>query len=256
MTLKNLLFTTTLVTLLATVVLAQDSKAPVTHLGGSGGPDFHANTSVNNPAAPRLIFYGGDITPSDPNAFAFPNGNTLMVPDTTTYSAVGAPNGISLIITGLLFNQVANIQTGTIFDPAWATYDIRRDITPGNGGVSVVHGSGPQTAIPTGRMPFGYVEYATSVMFQSPITVRNGGGYYLNLSSQCTDSNNENCANVQFFVDNTTQQTNGINTQFEPSLRLYINSEYFGYNWEPACEAEGLNDQQCSYLSFGVYGHY
>src|SRR5580692_3204420 len=197
MTLKNFLFTTTLVTLLATVVMAQDSKAPVTHLGGSGGPDFHANTSVNNPAAPRLIFYGG---------------NTLTVPDTTTYGAVGAPNGISLIITGLLFNQVANIQTGTIFDPAWATYDIRRDITPGNGGVSVVHGSGPQTAIPTGRMPFGYVEYATSVMFQSPITVRNGGGYYLNLSSQCTDSNNENCANVQFFVDNTTQQTNGINT--------------------------------------------
>ena len=256
MTSKSFFFATTLVTLLATMVLAQDFKAPVTHLGGNGDPNLHGNTSVNNPAAPRLIFYGGDITPNDPNAYAFPNGNTLMVPDTTTYGCVGAPNGISLIITGLLFNQVANIQTGTIFDPPTATYDIRRDITVGNGGIDLVHGSGPQTAVPTGRMPFGYVEYATSVMFTSPIPVRHGGAYYLNLSSQCTDSSNENCANIQFFVDNTTQQTNGINTQLEPSLRLYINSDYFGYNWEPACEVDGgLNNQQCSYLSFGVYGH-
>ena len=256
MTSKSFFFATTLVTLLATMVLAQDFKAPVTHLGGNGDPNLHGNTSVNNPAAPRLIFYGGDITPNDPNAYAFPNGNTLMVPDTTTYGCVGAPNGISLIITGLLFNQVANIQTGTIFDPPTATYDIRRDITVGNGGIDLVHGSGPQTAVPTGRMPFGYVEYATSVMFTSPIPVRHGGAYYLNLSSQCTDSNNENCANVQFFVDNTTQQTNGINTQLEPSQGLYVNSDYFGYKWEPGCGVEGImNDQQCSYLSFGVYGH-
>ena len=245
---------TALVMLLSLQALAQTSPIPVTHLGGPGDPNFRGEPSWGNPpaTAAKLIFYGGDINVDDPNAYSFANGNTLLVPNTATYGAVVASKEKGLVVTGLLFNEVANVQTGKIFDPAIATYDVRKYVMQGNGGVEMAHGSGPQSAVPTGRMPFGFVEYAVSVRFAKPL-VPQSGTYYLNLSSQCTTESNQNCSLEQLFVDNTTQQTNAINPNWEPEEDLYINSDYFGYIWQNWCSL-GLNSQQCGYLSFGVYG--
>jgi len=221
-----------------------------------------AATAANNfswgppPAGPNILFYGGDVNPSDPNVDGFSNGNTLLG-NTPTYGAVQVPATGHFVVTGIFFNQIATL-TGNIFDPPTATYDIRVNVTNGYGGTSVAHGSGPQTAVPTGRMPYGDVEYTTSVGLTSPLTAQNGETYWVNESPQCTDTSNPLCSQVQFFVDNTTQKTGSVNGGAQPTGEIYFDCEFCGnspliwFNW---CDNTGLNAQQCADLSFGIYGH-
>lgn len=255
---KKILFAVMSVAIFCAVVMAQDVNAPVTRLGGKGDPGFHGNPGRDNPpaSASNLIFYGGDTNASDPNEDAYANGNTLLVPDSTTYGAVTAPKGNKVVTTGILFNQIATINAGNIFDPATATYDIRTGVSEGNGGTDLISGSGPQTAEPTGRLPFGgaYVEYATSVAFTKNVTPTGGTTYFVNMSSQCTDASNSNCGSLQYFFDNTTQQTNGINAQDQPSYLAFFNSAYFGYTWANTCDLAGGQSALCEWQSFGIYG--
>lgn len=256
---KNTLFLLTFLVALTVAAYAQNAKSPVTHLGGKGDPSFQGTPGWGNPplSASQLLFYGGDLNQSDPNQYAFANGNTLLVPNTTTYGAVMAPIGTKVVATGILFNQIATILTGTVFDPATASYDLRANVSEGNGGNDVVSGSGAQTVTATGRKLFSYYpEYATSVTFTKPLTPTFGVTYWVNMSSQCTDSGNNNCAALQFFADNTTQQTNGINPTFQPSGQIFFNSAFFGYTWANWCDASfEINSHQCQYLSFGIYGN-
>jgi hypothetical protein len=256
---KNALFVVALLIVLCLVVSAQEAKVPVTHLGGNGDPSFQGTAAWGNPptSAAQLIFYGGDLNQNDPNQYAFANGNTILMPDTTTYGAVTSPKGDKVVATGILFNQVPTILSGTVFDPATATYDIRANVSEGNGGIEVVSGSGPQTATLTGRTLFNYYpEYATSVNFSKPLTPTFGVTYWVNMSSQCTDSSNTNCSALQLFADNTTEQTNGINASLQPSGQVFFNSAFFGFNWANWCDASfDTNTHQCQYLSFGIYGN-
>lgn len=256
---KNALFALTLLIAFSINALAQELKTPVAHLGGKGDPSFQGITGWGNPPAPaaQLIFYGGDLNESDPNQYAFGNGNTLLVPNTTTYGAVATPKGSKVVATGILFNQVPTVLSGTVFDPATATYDIRANVAEGNGGVDVISGSGTQTATLTGRKLFNYYpEYATSVNFTKPLTPSFGVTYWVNMTSQCTDSSNTNCSALQIFADNTTEQTNGINSSLQPSSQVFFNSAFFGFTWANWCDASfDTNAHQCQYLSFGIYGN-
>ena len=252
------------ITFLGVASLAQ-STGPVLHAGKAGDPSFRGGPGWGNPPAnaSNLIFYGGDTNPSDPNVESFANGNTLYLPTTATYGAVTAPTGSKLVATGILFNQIFECNqapcSGTAFDPATATYDIRAHVTEGNGGNDVASGSGPQTVTATGReLPFfgGVQEFATSVLFTKPLAPTSNVTYWVNESPQCTDSSNSNCSVMQFLVDNTTQQTNGINPRSQPASQIYVNSLSFGLVWENWCDSSfGLNAHQCQYLSFGIMGN-
>jgi hypothetical protein len=252
---KKILFAVMLVAVFSLMATAADVK---THVGGKGDASFHGTPSWGNPPAKAasLIFYGGDTNVSSPNEDGFANGNTLLVPSTTTYGAVAAPKSGKVVATGILFNQIPTLSGGTLFDPATATYDIRTGVKEGSGGTDVTSGSGSQTATVTGREPFGfYIEYATSVSFTKPLTPKDGTTYFVNMSSQCTNSSNGNCASLQYFVDNTTEETNGINANLQPASSMFFNSAYFGFTWANWCDASlGLNAQQCEWLSFGIYG--
>jgi hypothetical protein len=268
---KKILFASVLVALLTAVGLTQNtSTAPLGYIVKEGDPNFHGTPGWGNPpaSAATLIFYGGDFNADDNNAVALANGNSLLIPDTATYGAVTAPKGSKVVATGVLFNGFAICYSdfpGTTeacpgsknYDPATGTYDIRTDVSEGSGGKDLVHGSGPQTQAATGRsIALGcctYLEYSTSVMFTKPLTPAGGTTYWLNESPQCTDSSNVNCGVETFNVSNTTEQTNGINAKLQPTGEIFINSSFFGENWENPCEF--LNPQQCARLSFGVYGH-
>jgi opacity protein-like surface antigen len=247
---KKLLFAVMLVATMCWVASAADVKA---HLGGKGDANFHGTPGWGNPpaTAANLIFYGGDTNVSDPNEDGFATGDTLLVPNASSYGAVKAPSKV--VATGILFNEIA---TALTFDPAQATYDIRTGVSEGNGGHDLLSGSGAQTATPTGRMPFGaYTEYAASVNFTKPVTATKGVTYWVNLGSECTNSGDGNCQE-QFFVDNTTQQTNGINANLQPPSEMFFNSTYFGFTWANWCDSSlGTNAQQCEWMSFGIYGH-
>lgn len=204
--------------------------------------------------AQKLAFYGGDVSPDDPNAYAFPNGNTLLVPDTHTYGCISIPYNRTFYASGLLFNVVANVQEGTVFDPMVATYDVRRSIETGEGGIDMRSGTAPIYLTPTGRTPFGETEYSAVVRLHKPMQVPADGEWCMNVTPQCTDASNSVCSQVEFFVDNTTQRTNAINPQVELDEEIWVNSSYFGYDWVNYCNL-GLNAEQCGYLSFGVFGY-
>lgn len=252
---KKILFVVMLVVVFSLAAMAQHAQAPITVLNQHGNPSFHGEQGWGNqnPNAAKLIFYGGDSNPSDPNVEGFANGNTLLVPTTTDYGAVTAPTGSKVVATGVLFNQVAT-QTGTIFDPATATYDIRTGVSEGVGGTSVASGSGKQTATVTGRQPFGFIEYSTSVAFTKPLTPKGGTTYWVNESPQCTDTSNAICSELQYFFDNTTEQTNGINAKLQPGYEGFFNSAYFGYTWANNCDLVGGQSALCEWQSFGIYG--
>lgn len=247
-----------LTTLAAMTATAQNSKAPSLMLSRGGDASFHGNPSWGTlpVGSANLIFYGGDINSGDPNVEAFANGNTLDIPNTTTYGAAIPPATSHVVVTGILFNQLAT-QSGDIFDPATATYDVRTDIASGNGGTSVASGSGKQYASPTGRSAFNYTEYATSVALTTPFVPIPGTTYWVNESPQCTDSGNSICSALQYYASNTTQQSNSINGFAQPKGQMYFNSAVFGFSWINWCDPSlaNLNSQQCAYLSFGLYGH-
>jgi|HubBroStandDraft_4_1064222.scaffolds.fasta_scaffold99836_2 hypothetical protein len=256
----------TLVGVLTIIATAQNPRSPSIVTSRSGDASFHGSPGWGNPPAnaAKLIFYGGDVNPSDPNVDGFVNGNTLLVPDTATYGAVTVPANSKVVATGIFFNQVPACSdapcTVTPFDPATATYDIRTGVAEGMGGASVASGSGPQAATKTGRiLPYfgaSMPEYSTSIAFTEPFLPTPGTTYWVNESSQCTDSGNKNCSTAEIFADNTTQQTNGINPGLQPVGMMFLNSAILGYSWINLCEPSvGLNAQQCAYLSFGIYGH-
>jgi hypothetical protein len=231
------------------------SKAPSMVLSHGGDSSFHGTSGWGNAPhdAAALLFYGGDTNTSDPNEQGFANGNTLLTPNVTTYFAVTAPKSPKVVATGILYNQDA---TQNDFNPATGTYDIRVKVSEGNGGSSVASGSGAQTATATGRQPFGLTEYATSVTFAKPLTPTGGTTYWVNESPQCTNSGDSLCSAEQFFANNTTQQTNGINANDQPKAQIFFNSTFFGFTWANWCDASlGQNAQQCEWGSFGIYGH-
>lgn len=237
--------------------IAQTVKAPTPVLSHGGDASFQGTPNWGSlPAgSAHLIFYGGDTNTTDPNEEGFANGNTVLVPNTTTYGAVIVPANTNIVATGVLFNQFPD-QSGNVFDPAIATYDVRIDLSSANGGTSVTSGSGKQYAVLTGRKPFGASEYATSVAFTAPFIPTPGVTYWVNESPQCTDSSNSNCTILQYFVDNTTQRSNAINGFAQPQGQMFLNSAFFGFTWTNWCDPSlGQNSQQCAYLSFGLYGH-
>jgi len=255
---KKILFAVMLVAVFSLVAMAQDARTPGLVLSHGGDASVHNGFGWGpSPAAcTGCLFYGGDVNPNDPNVQGFANGNTLLVPTTTTYGAVKVPATGHYVGTGLFFNQEPTQSGGTLFDPATGTYDVRTGVASGVGGSSVAHGSNTQTATATGRLPFGLTEYTTSVNFTSPLTAQDGKTFWLNESPQCTNSANSLCGVMQYFFSNTTQKTGSVNGSAQPSGMLFFNSAFFGFTWTNWCDPSlGQNAQQCADGSFGVLGH-
>jgi hypothetical protein len=82
-----------------------------------------------------------------------------------------------------------------------------------------------------------------------------GVTYFVNESPQCTDASNSICSEVEYFADNTTEQTNGINANLQPSYDGYFNSAYFGLTWSNLCNLVGGQSALCQWQSWGIYGH-
>ncbi len=246
-------------TLFAVVLVAAFSfsalAANVPSVNAKGNGKASRGTSVPTwgiPNVPQtIVFYGGDNNVNDPNTDGFANGNTLLVPSTTTYGAITAPAGHNTV-SGVFFNQIPTL-TGTVFDPATGTWDIRIHVSEGVAGTSVAHGSGAQTATPTGRDPFGFTEYTTSVQFGTTLTATAHTTYWVNESSQCTNSANGNCSSLQYYVDNTTQKTNGVNASLQPTSQIFFNSAFFGFTWANWCDSSlGVPSGACQWLSYGL----
>ena len=200
------------------------------------------------------IFYGGDTNCNDPNSQGFADENTVLVPETETLGAVTIPAGKQIVLTGLFFNTIAD--AGDFFDPHTGSWEIRKDVSEGNGGMQVAAGSNAMQVQEVGKTcGLAIFQSQDTVMLSKPQTLTSGT-YWFNVTPQCTNSGDSNCDGQDFYAENTTQGTNGIRAKLQPLHEIYLNSAYFGYTYANWCdEALGQNSHQCAALSFGVIGH-
>ena len=202
------------------------------------------------------LFYGGDLNASDPSAAVFPNENTEIISETETYGAISIPKSKEVAVEGILFQTV--IEFGPpLLDPKQASWEIRTDIFSG-GGTVVASGGGSVYMRPTGRNYRGWPEYTIAVEVNPPVKLSGGSKYpgtmyWFNLTPQCTNTDDEECYNLQYFASNTTQLTNGFRTFAQATDQIALDSQYFEWDWSQ-CGTAGYSGQQCADLSFGLIG--
>jgi translation initiation factor IF-1 len=120
---KTTLFAATLVMALTLSAAAATNKPPVSqHLAGSAenGPMF-TGKGIPPALCDPCVFYGGDLNTSVPNAAGMSDENTLFIPGSSTYGNLTVVGGVTVTVTGILFN----VQADANFDPLTASYDVR-----------------------------------------------------------------------------------------------------------------------------------
>lgn len=196
-------------------------------------------------------FYGGDLNPSDTNAAGLSDENTLFIPGSNTYGTITP--AANTTVHGIFFNvQISAIPTA----PFTGSYDIRSGVTDGNGGTEIQSSNGSVTAYGkvTGRSFLGLTEFSVIIPVTPAVALTAGTSYSFNVTADCLNSSDANCSSGRMFASNTTQQTNGINTAWEPAGQLFLNSAFFGFTYANWCDGSlGLNAQQCADLSFGLF---
>jgi hypothetical protein len=221
---------------------------------------FLAVSALAQPGPPGLcrpcLFYAGDLNPNDPQADAFPDMYTFVFPDTKTYAGILLPAGHSILVTGILFQ--IQISGSPKLDPKGASWEIRSGLLTSNDvGTLIASGQIGAAVEPTGR-ELNYPEFTVAVNVDPPVQLRGGRKgtiYWFNVEPPCVNSKDPACnqETQQYFVSNTTQQTNSVRGSLQAGGAGYIyanNSEY-NYNWDTLC---GAGFTGCSYVSFGVMG--
>ena len=254
---KKVLCAVMFVALFSFFAMAQ--KAPL----ASANADHHARVAHSvdfvRPGSPTLCggrcpFYGGDIDVNDPNANAFANANTILVPFTYTYSALTPP--FNVMVTGMVINNLPTVNGGTQYDPAVGIYDVRSGVSSGNGGTDVGGGSAALHEDLTGRSPFGYTEESVGSIFTSPIPLTGGTTYWLNYLPQCTNTSNSDCEGDIYYFESNTDGLNGVNASLQTPYQAFFNSAFFGVNWENWCAYLGSgNTTECQGMSYALAGH-
>jgi hypothetical protein len=219
-------------------------------------PSWSSYSQAQGPPAlcKPCLFYGGDYDPTDPISTVFYNEYTNGVGLTSTYGAVLVPKGRILSISGILFQTM--VQGGNKLDPKGAGWEIRTNPV-GNGGTLVASGGGPVAMEPTGRQRDGDLEYTISINLNPPVQIAGGRTYpgtvyWFNVTPVCTNSRDPLCATIQYFLSDTTQQTNGVRAYLQQAGLAVINSDHYPYVWEELCTAFPV--QGCGRLSFGLMG--
>jgi hypothetical protein len=217
--------------------------------------DSEATEADQTDSPPALcnpcLFYGGDITPSGSNAEGMADENTLSAPDTSTFAAFEVPEGVTAIITGILFN----IQASANFDPRTASYEIRAGVSEGYGGTVIISGTRETQVQPTGRTFSGFKEYTVFIRLPDPESL-NTGEYWFNITPACTNGATDgSCYAGGMYFSNTTKETNAVRPERQPVGSMYLNSAILGYQWTNWCDPSlSSNPEQCKGGSFGLTG--
>jgi hypothetical protein len=251
---KMLFFAAALALALNPVATAQQATKPLPVLRGTGKAVAGVNESQNAAATPPSLckpcaFYGGDLSPNDPNAIGHSDENTFYIAGSSTYGAVIIPAGDVVKVDGALFNVLAS----AAFDPMTASYDVRTGVSEGNGGTSVASGSSGIQVMATGRNLAGLYEYTIAVRIHD-LTLT-PGEYWFNITPTCMNTLDGSCYVQRQYASNTTAETNNVHGSWQPAHEQYLNSVFFHLNWTNWCDSSlGLNSSQCRRLSFGIMG--
>ena len=249
---KTLFRAALVVALSLSAAAATKKAAPSQHLAGNPDEVFKMAPQGIPPAlCSPCLFYGGDINVSDLNAAGMSDENTLLISNSSTYGNFNVIPSVTVTVTGILFN----VQADANFDPVTASYDVRSGVSEGNGGTSLASGTGSVQVAATGRNFLGLNEYTVAINLSAPL-VLGPGGYWFNVTPNCTNGSQDgSCSVGRFFVSNSTQRTNNVYGGRETNHEIFFNSSFFGFTWANWCDSSlGLNGQQCNGLSFGLMG--
>jgi len=202
------------------------------------------------------LFYAGDLDPTNLDADAFWNENTLRDNNTQTFGGITVPKGRAILIQGILF-QTLFVLTNEL-DPTQVTWEIRTGDIFNNGGTLVASGGGEVAMQPTGRLFNGGTEYTLAVRVNPAVELTggqspHGSQYWFNLMPECSNSQDPTCVSAQYYVTNTSTLVNAYNGRAQ-NLSPVTNSATHGYEWEYVCNAYGVVGNKCAWLSFGLMG--
>lgn len=179
------------------------------------GTFAHAACPVEAPYA--CFFYGGDLDPNNPNSDGLSNENDGIVSG-NPYGAAVYQNFLStglVPINGLATNNLSALS------PATAYWEIRANVSEGNGGTLIASGTGATSNQPTGRTFAGYNEYTS---FVGGLDVNIGAGnYWMAVVPQ--DPNDLNRA-----FESNTFGLNSIGNQI--TGQQFWNSPFFGASYD------------------------
>ena len=191
------------------------------------------------------IYYGGDFNVSDPEQNGLSNENTLLIPQSYTYTEVKVP--VSVHITASFSNNLG--QYG-VLDPMTATWAYRTGVSEGQGGSLICSGETPAQIRETLGNPL-FPEW--EVLTRTPCTVP-AGNVWAAVLPDCTNANDDDC-NLARYFESDTDGLNAINGQFtvtsNTGMGPTLDSEpSFGYVFASWC-----NDLQVACgdgMSFGI----
>jgi len=247
---KKLLFAATLITAFSVFAMGADMHMTARQAGNA---NHRANTAITltPPHACTFakghpcLYYGGDFNANDPNANGYTDENTLLIPNSYTYTEVKAP--ASAHISGSFGNSQESFG---ILDPQTAEWDIRQGVSEGNGGTDLCSGNGAALNTATGRNAFGLNEY--EVLTATPCSIP-AGNTFLAVVPNCTNSGDGDCSSGRYFESTTDGTLDAINGNFtitsNNGVGPVLNSSFFGINWGSWCNDLGLCGEG---MSFGV----
>ena len=258
------LFAVALIAALISMAAAQEGRLPQASLDREvdlqvpAVPAVLGNPPPVSPDPPKYctpcLFYAGDFdsTASDANGLAN-EMDVIVNTGAAVYAPFEVPKGKKWKVEGLFTD---NFLTAGTLDPATSPYDIRENITSGNGGTQITgcFGNAKAVAVPTGLSDFGYSIFAVKVKLPGKKCVLNGGKdgdgteYWESVVPVCTNA--QKCPNgYRGFEAN---DDGAMLHQYGPAEEAndsFFNSVFFGANWQPSSQ-----QQSSSRFSDGVEG--
>lgn len=182
------------------------------------------------------VYYGGDINPKDLEENGLSNENTLLIPDSWTYTEVRAP--IEFRVFAAFTN---NLQTYGIIDPQTANWDFRVGVSEGLGGTDIGNGTGPAQLTSTGRSAFAFEEY--ELLTKSSVWLPTGNVWF-DVEPNCTNENDPDCSNGRY-LESYSNGLNGINSKFTVTSNDGMGPTYADfsgglYSWASWCNDLGV----------------
>ena len=183
-----------------------------------------------------VLWYNGDLDGRDALA------NQTGAPDGLIYDDFIVPTGSTFTITGVFSNNLMLAPSAA----SSATWEIRSDVSSGNGGNLLANGDGADTVTATGRsLTFGgqQVQEFTNLV-QVPTITLSAGTYWLAVAPDVSDQNS--------FIT-TTSGLNAVGTPPGNDGNSFLSSAFFGLSFvpvsDPSIEGPGTWD-----FSMGVIG--
>jgi hypothetical protein len=203
------------------------------------------------PYCSPCLFYGGDFDATNPNANALENDLVLtfdLIPRIISIPFV-VPSGRRWTVGGLFVNEIS---LQNFIDPAAATYSISTGVSLGNAGTVIATGTAHATYSPTGRTWSGMSEYTVQV--KTKAIVLQPGTYWLSVVPRCTNQNDAQCKQAEYFASDVEDNPPPNHRGSEPGNDSFFTSPEGGLFFVPTAGENGFCSLGCNRFSAGVLG--